>query len=370
MSIAAQSFSDVAALVTHLRNTLTHKKYVFLYAFNGTGKTRVSMGFKDAGKASGSPDTLYFNAFTEDLFYWDNDFENDTERILQLNMQSQFFNGLRARDMDSLIRPLLQRYADFDFKTDFDEGFVRFRRNIRVGEATQTVDYIKVSRGEQNIFIWCFFLAVAQLAIDAEEGGSYSWVKYIYIDDPISSLDDNNAIAVASHLAQMLRGNNKIKTVVSSHHTLFFNVMCNELKKEKHSRYFLHKNGTNGYRLNNTDDTPYFHHVAMLGELKGAIDSGNIKTYHFNTLRSILEKTSTFFGFNHFGKCIHGVDDQLLFERALDLLSHGKYSVYDPIDMTEDNKQLFSRILMAFLDKYSFELPTILIDEPVTPTEA
>ena len=31
---------------------------------------------------------------------------------------------------------------------------------------------------------------------------AYKWVKYIYIDDPISSLDEHNAIAVANHLAQ------------------------------------------------------------------------------------------------------------------------------------------------------------------------
>ena len=68
--------------------------------------------------------------------------------------------------------------------------------------------------------MWCFYLAVAQLAIDEHE--SYRWVKYLYIDDPISSLDDNNAIAVASHLAQLLKSTNgNIKVVISTHHALF-----------------------------------------------------------------------------------------------------------------------------------------------------
>jgi wobble nucleotide-excising tRNase len=47
---------------------------------------------------------------------------------------------------------------------------------------------------EENIFVWSFFLAIAQLAIDNDE--NYAWVKTIYIDDPISSLDDNNVIIV------------------------------------------------------------------------------------------------------------------------------------------------------------------------------
>jgi len=47
---------------------------VLLYAYNGIGKTRTSMAFKDIAKGEGEADTLYFNAFTEDLFTWDNDF--------------------------------------------------------------------------------------------------------------------------------------------------------------------------------------------------------------------------------------------------------------------------------------------------------
>lgn len=55
---------------------------------------------------------------------------------------------------------------------------------------------------------------------------AYQWVKYLYIDDPISSLDEHNAIAVANHLAQLLkRQDNRLRTVLSTHHTLFFNVL-------------------------------------------------------------------------------------------------------------------------------------------------
>ncbi len=73
------------------------------------------------------------------------------------------------------------------------------------------------------------------------------------------------------------------------------------------------------YTLTTTTDTPFFHHVATLSELKQAVESGSIKTYHFNMLRSLLEKTSSFFGFSDFGKCIHGIEDNVLFERALNL---------------------------------------------------
>ncbi len=348
------TYQSMRRLSQRLRDDLNSQDFVLLYAYNGTGKTRLSMEFKDTGKRKEGieRDTLYFNAYTEDLFHWDNDLTNDNERVLQINSDSNFFNGFKALALEEKIFSYLQRYAEFDFRIDYEKWTVNFSRS--------DANHIKVSRGEENIFIWCIFLAICELTIDGAE--AYDWVKYLYIDDPISSLDDNNAIAVASDLAKLLKlGKDKVKTIISSHHGLFFNVMCNELKKSSHKKYFLHQsNGSNSYSLRATDDTPFFHHVAMLSELQQAIESGKIYTHHFNMLRSILEKTATFFGFKGFSACIHGIDDETLFTRALNLLSHGKYSIYEPREMGEDNKDLFKKILNAFLERYQFELPEII----------
>ncbi|MBE8980952.1 anticodon nuclease, partial [Escherichia coli] len=225
-----QTFANLSALADQLRNKLDTMKTILLYAYNGTGKTRLSMVFKDAGKKTihrpftvgdnaGQPlsiaetigDTLYFNVFTEDLFHWNNDLEGDADRRLLLNRDSRFFQGLFELEMDNRIRPLLQRYTDFDFRIDTEEWAIRFSRIVD----GQFIDNIKVSRGEENIFIWCFFLAIVQLALDGAE--AYQWVKYVYIDDPISSLDEHNAITVGSHLAQLLnKADNPLKVVISS----------------------------------------------------------------------------------------------------------------------------------------------------------
>lgn len=63
-------FADLNVLAAHLRAELTTKGFVLLYAYNGTGKTRLSTAFKDAGRSGSGEDrdTLYFNAYTEDLF--------------------------------------------------------------------------------------------------------------------------------------------------------------------------------------------------------------------------------------------------------------------------------------------------------------
>jgi hypothetical protein len=364
------NFKTLPNLATRLRNDLNNHYFVLLYAHNGTGKTRLSVEFKNKGKEKEDGDTLYFNAFTEDLFHWDNDLENDMERVLKINADSRFFSGFKELALEEKIFAYLERYVEFDFKFDYENWEVVFSKEIPNPKYRPNAedpeyiiqDNIKISRGEENIFIWCIFLAICELTIDGAE--TYNWVKYIYIDDPISSLDDNNAIAVASDLSQLLKkGKDKAKFVISSHHSLFFNVVYNELKKHKCKRYFLHKNRSDGYTLQATDETPFFHHIALLSELQQVMNSGKINTYHFNMLRSILEKTSTFFGHDDFSKCIHGVEDEVLYSRALNLLSHGKYSIYEPVEMGDDNKKLFKNILQAFLNKYQFDLPVLLIEE-------
>ena len=221
-------------------------------------------------------------------------------------------------------------------------------------------------------------MAICERMLDGHV--SYQANKFLYIDDPISSLDDNNAIAVACDLAKLLRraasrtdGNGNpapIKIVFSSHHALFFNVMCNEIGRSKegepkvtHKRYFLHRATVDDtYTLRGTDDTPYFHHVAMLVELQRAAHptTGALYTFHFNALRSIMEKTASFFGHPDISFCLKALnneEDRALYNRALNLLSHGKYSIYEPTPMGEDNRELFRRILRDFVTRFEFALP-------------
>jgi len=363
-------FVDLNGLATHLRSELEIKKFILLYAYNGTGKTRLSTAFKDLGKSTDEPDTLYFNAFTQDLFSWDNDLQADSERKLIINSASSFFAGLAEMEIDNRIRPFLNRFADFDFVIDTTNWEVSFSREVSDGTTTTTTENIKVSRGEENIFIWCFFLAIAQLAMDGAE--AYSWVKYIYIDDPISSLDEHNAISVSSNLAQLLkREESQLKTVISTHHTLFFNVLCNELNRPR--QYFLgNDQQSRHYTLRNTGNTPFFHHVALLAELYEAERSGRLFTHHFNVLRSILEKTASFHGYKHFSACIKSDDDDdegVLHTRLVNILSHGNYSLYEPQEMLEENKNYFRKILHDFIQRYPFD-PALFSDPPTAAISA
>ena len=60
------------------------KENIFLiYAFNGTGKTRLAVEYKefareqsDEEEKKGRQTGVYYNAYSEDLFVWDNDIEH------------------------------------------------------------------------------------------------------------------------------------------------------------------------------------------------------------------------------------------------------------------------------------------------------
>jgi hypothetical protein len=348
----------------HLRAEVPAKKFILLYAYNGVGKTRLCGEFKDQGKtinADGSRtgDTLYFNAFTEDLFNWNNDLEHDRDRGLTLNGKSRFFDGLRELSMDVKIGQLLDRYADFSFDINYEKWTVVFYRER---DADNVPIPIKISRGEESIFIWCFFLAVLRLALDDDGTGPYRWVKHVFIDDPISSLDEHNAIVVGNHLVQVYReAKRRLPTVVSTHHALFFNVLHYEIKNHlgRPAQFILRRDkATGGYALEEQKgDTPQFYHVSALADLWEIAKNDKVSTYHFNVLRSILEKTAFFHGHGHFAACIRKNKDDtegILHQRFVDILSHGKYSMYEPVDMQEQTRDYFRAILLGFLDRHQF----------------
>ena len=372
-----ESYSKLTEIAQDLKSS--PKRSIVIFAHNGIGKTTLSVEFKNIAKLLGDSDTLYYNAYTEDLFYWDNDLEHDEERVLMFRRDSHFFDGLAENEVETRIRSHLGRYSDFDFTIKLDvrkkndkgeesiANYITFRR-LQYNEETKTTEWIeniKISRGEENIFKWCFFLSIAQMAIDKAE--AYKWVKYIYIDDPISSLDDNNAVVVANHLASLIKPDeNKIHTIISTHHGLFYNVIYNELKgaskyylyKELEKRDDVTKEGKYVWKIKDMTDTPFFHHVAIIKELNKAVSpNGQLYTYHFNMLRSVLEKTAAFHGFTKFGECIKKFEDdpdEILYSRMINILSHGNYSLFDAVEMNDENKKYFKQIYADFKAQFPF----------------
>lgn len=346
--------ANLRELAEHVRLDLENKKYVLVFAYNGTGKTRLSVEFKNIGKAQGMRDTLYFNAYTEDLFQWNNDIDEDSAPYLGFNSASILFQLFKEIEREQRLFDFLKQYTDFQFKIDYDRSLIYFYKEVSSDENISE-KWIKISRGEENLFIWCLFLVLVEAAVDRVD--IFRSIKYLCIDDPISSLDENHAVSVANQLAQLLkREDNTLKTIITSHHTLFFNTLCNELGNAK--KYSLNRNSnTHFYTLKPTRDTPMFYHVNLLINLYKAAQDDNLYTYHFSMLRSVMERVASFHGYEKFDVCLKRQDDDpdaILHARLINILSHGSYSIFDPVEMGDQNKRYFKTMLNDMMSLFKF----------------
>lgn len=370
-----------------------------IFAYNGTGKTRLSYDFAHFDRKEETPQhTLYYNAYTEDLFTWDNDLENNSEHRLLINQGSSLIQGIAGYNFSEKLRKYLHVFTDIDFDFHYDErnedipDYVVFSKLIRddSGEVIDEVPNIKISRGEERLFVWCFFRCILDLVIGGND--AYRNIEYIYIDDPMSSLDDNNVIAFGQQLYTVIRQQLKqemdaqkagkedfrrIKFVVSSHHALFFHTMLHGLIGDpKLGRYYLSRNKQNDKLvLKDMSDTttPFYYNVAMMSEVYRAIKSNSLYTYHFTILRSVMEKIKEFFGHRDFAIILDGITykgetyDQTAFSqddltefysRVVNVLTH-QGSMFTPSPMNEDNKELATAIFNHLVHKYQFSLPNL-----------
>ena len=118
----------------------------------------------------------------------------------------------------------------------------------------------------------------------------------------------------------------------------------------------MSKSGTN-YAIKDTNDSPFFYHVSLIQNIQKAITTNNLYTYHFNVIRTILEKAANFHGFNGFQDCliIDGDDEEhTLHTRLVNIFNHGSYSLFEPVEMGEENKNHFSNIFNNFMQNYKF----------------
>ena len=140
----------------------TDKKVQLIYAFNGVGKTRLSREFKEliSPKQQGEEDenskvkVLYYTAFTEDLFYWDNDLDADSNRKLKIQPNGFTDWVLREQGQERNIVTHFQRYTSNKLTPRFNEDYKEIVFSIEGGNEG-VIDNIKISKGEESCLIWC-----------------------------------------------------------------------------------------------------------------------------------------------------------------------------------------------------------------------
>lgn len=347
-----KSYKNTYELAKSIRYNLEFKKVISIFAYNSTGKTRLSTDFKLMGKIGNIRDTLYYNAYTEDLFTWNNDLNSDKKRFLKYNKKSRFFEGIDGLSIETRINQFFHKFTDIEIKINTTTAKIFFKRKI----GSKTFNYIKISRGEERIFIFCFFLAIMNIAIDNSDDkhASYEWVKYVFIDDPVSSLDDNNIVIMMALLKDLINiRQDKIKFIITTHHSLFFNLLSNNFKDVTSDKYFMMLK-SNKYIIKNTNDIPSFYHISIINMLKEAVKKDDLYQYHFHFLRILYEKIASFLGYENFTDCLEDGEDKEIYKSLLNVSSHGGYFIYEPEGMIEDNKKHFCNILNYMIKTYKF----------------
>lgn len=154
-----EEYGSLAEIAQKIKDS--NKKVTLLYAFNATGKTRLSMEFKDLVNEPKDDEIIkhvvYYNAFTEDLFSWDNDLENDSERKLKINKDSSFINLIERQGKENEIAERFKEFTSSKIEPNINTktGEITFSLPTGDGEA---IENIKISKGEESIFIWAVFL--------------------------------------------------------------------------------------------------------------------------------------------------------------------------------------------------------------------
>jgi wobble nucleotide-excising tRNase len=126
---------------------------------------------------------------------------------------------------------------------------------------------IKISRGEERIFVWCFFLTLFEV-----DAWARSQDAHFFIDDPVSSLDEYNIFITAESIFELIEEHYlKKRIVITTHHIGLFSILFDKLKKgEKSGRYnkltkpFILTSKENNLTLNSLNNEVFLFHLHLM----------------------------------------------------------------------------------------------------------
>lgn len=327
------------------------KKVQLIYAFNGTGKTRLSREFKGLfPPKNDDEETLssdlaakkifYYSAFTEDLFYWDNDLGQDAEPKLKIQPNAFTKWVLEEQGQDQSITATFQHYTSDKLTPRFSPDFSTVSFSFERGNDEQEFN-IKISKGEESNFIWSVFNALLEQLISElniaeianRSSNVFNNLEYVFIDDPVSSLDENHLIELAVNLAKLIKSSQSdLKFIVTTHSPLFYNVLHNELDLSKRGKregcYLLERfeDGSFDLSVKHGDSNKSFsYHLHLKQTLELAIAENRVERYHFTLLRNLYEKTASFLGYPKWSELLPD-DKQLYLSRIINFTSHSTLS--------------------------------------------
>lgn len=350
-----------------------NKKVQLIYGFNGTGKTRLSREFKQLvdPKNDGDEDVdyselaekkiLYYSAFTEDLFYWDNDLEHDAEPKLKIHSNAFTKWVLQERGQDRNIVTIFQTYTNEkltpNFSVDFSEVSFSFERGNQQQEPN-----VKISKGEESNFIWSVFNSLIRemiselniLEIQDRSTHVFNNLEFVFIDDPVSSLDENHLIQLAVNLGQLIKSSTSdVRFIISTHNPLFYNVLYNELDANAGAILSRLDDGTFELVEKKGDSNKTFsYHLHIKNLIQYAVDNNDVQRYHFALLRNLYEKTANFLGYRSWSDLLPG-DQKAYASRVMNFYPHNTLSNEEIAEPTPPEQEMVG-LLLRNLNSYGY----------------
>lgn len=339
---------------------------ILVYAFNATGKTQLCVAYKDATKQpDGSHVGVYYNAYSEDLFVWDNDEENDGASIrltIKPSSLSKFHASLNEENVRQKLKAYKPKYHfEFTLHEDVEQGIESIRFFIPDPDLEAEPPSIKISRGEERIFVWCVFLALFEV-----EGWADVQSTHVFIDDPVSSVDDHHIFITASTLFDLIENyHEKRKIIITTHHVGLFSILSDWLRKgDQRDKYknivkiciLSGKSGELSLEKDRSD--VHLYHLRLLQVLDQAQKAGELRAHHFALLRQVLENVASFLGRGQFGFVLDqiGINDANDVADIINTLSHKKVYYYEADRLVEDRQRMFEDVLNRLKEKYNFVL--------------
>ncbi|ENW86918.1 hypothetical protein F906_01991 [Acinetobacter pseudolwoffii] len=347
-------------------------KVQLIYAFNGTGKTRLSREFKtlivgneDEEISSTREKILYYNAFTEDLFYWDNDLQDNSEPKLKIQPNTYtdwLLTLLKDLGQDGNIVKYFQHYTNDKLTPSFSADLTEVTFTFERGDDKNS-ETLKISKGEESNFIWSVFYTLLDQVITIlnvadptdRETNQFDQLEYVFIDDPVSSLDENHLVELAVNLANLIKSSqSNLKFVITTHSPLFYNVLYNELKNK--SCYLLEKFEDGSYALaekHGDSNKSFSYHLYLKETLEKAIAEEVVQKYHFTLLRNLYEKTASFLGYPKWSELLPG-DKEAYFNRIIQFTSHSTLSDMAVSEPSDPEKKTVEFLLNHLVSNYGY----------------
>ena len=345
------------------------KKVQLIYAFNGVGKTRLSREFKELidptteGEEETDTKIFYYSAFTEDLFYWDNDLAFDAERKLKIQPNGFTTWVIQDQGQDQNIITNFQHYTSDKLTPLFNADSTEVSFSLERGD-NANLDNLKISKGEESNFIWSIFYSLIEQVVDVlnvpevsdRETDKFNQLQYVFIDDPVTSLDENHLIELAVNLAQLITSSTSdIRFIITTHNALFYNVLYNELSLK--NGYILERYEDGSFELTEKkgdSNKSFSYHLYLKQIIEQAIEQNTIEKYHFALLRNLYEKTANFLGYPKWSELLPNDGREGYLSRIINFTSHSTLSNETIADPTPQEKQTVKFLLDHLNENYNF----------------